>query len=226
MPHDEIPPSPVMPATGRDAVLKQAISFDPARWRGRLPDPAHWPAELDSCVVGGNARWPKVDRKMVFDICRTAREPAEVTRAFVAACVWGAGTGARSVHRCVKVFENSPEAVGERLAEALAVQRDHGPVEAYAALRGRLRVRWLGPAFFTKLLYFAGYDSATTLRPLILDRFVAVGTGLDWRHDGWSSEQYGRYLRYAHHWAETAETGTSPDAVEFALFKAGKVSKA
>ncbi len=221
MPHDETPPLPVAPGL-RDAVLDQAISFDPARWRRLLPDPAHWPAELDSCPKPEGDRWPKVARSTVFDICRNACEPADVTRAFVAACVWGAGTGAQSVQRRVKVFEqNSSVAVGERLTEALAVQRAEGPVEAYSALRGRLRLRWLGPAFFTKLLYFAGYENSTgETRPLILDRFVAVGMGLGWPRAGWSSERYGRYLRYAHHWA--AEAGTSPDAVELALFRAGK----
>ncbi|MFJ8188044.1 hypothetical protein [Streptomyces sp. NPDC096105] len=40
------------------------------------------------------------------------------------------------------------------LAAAVTALREHGPAEAYAALRGQ--VPGLGPAFFTKFLHFTG----------------------------------------------------------------------
>jgi hypothetical protein len=193
----------------RDDVLAQAVRFDPARWQRLLPDSALWPAELDGANV--------VTRETVFAVFGNG----DVTHGLVAACVWGAGTGAQSVHRRVKVFtHNEQNVLGFRLAAALEVLRESGPVAAYDALRTRFRIAYLGPAFFTKFLYFAGYDAGSEPRPLILDRFVAKGLQADWPRAGWTSAQYGEYLRHAHAWAH--ETGTAPDAVELALFRAGK----
>lgn len=200
---------PGLSPPSRDDVLAQGIRFDPARWKRLLPDSALWPAELDGSTV--------VTRETVFAVCGNGN----VTRGLVAACVWGAGTGAQSVYRRVKVFtHNEPDVLGFRLAAALEVLRESGPVAAYDALRGRLRISYLGPAFFTKFLYFAGYDSGSEPRPLILDRFVARGLGAGWPRAGWTSAQYGEYLRHVHAWAQ--ESGAAPDAVELALFTAGK----
>lgn len=201
---------PGLSPPSRDDVLAQGIRFDPARWKRLLPDSALWPAELDDV---GNV----VTRKTVFAVCGNG----DVTRGLLAACVWGAGTGAQSVHRRVRVFtHNEPGVLGFRLAAALEVLRETGPVAAYDALRGRLRIAFLGPAFFTKFLYFAGYDTEAEPRPLILDRFVADGLRAGWPRTGWTSAQYGEYLRHAQTWAR--ESGTTPDAVELALFRAGK----
>ncbi|MBB4904096.1 8-oxoguanine DNA glycosylase OGG fold protein [Actinophytocola algeriensis] len=190
-------------------MLAQGIRFDPARWRRLLPDSALWPAELDGANV--------VTRETVFAVCGNG----DVTRGLVAACVWGAGTGAQSVHRRAKVFtHNELNALGFRLAAALELLRESGPVAAYDALRTRFRIAYLGPAFFTKFLYFAGYDTGSEPRPLILDRFVARGLAAGWPRTGWTGARYGEYLRHAHAWAH--ESGAAPDAVELALFRAGK----
>ncbi|MEU5671768.1 hypothetical protein ABZ749_15630 [Micromonospora sp. NPDC047753] len=81
------------------------------------------------------------------------------------------------------------------------------------------RLPWLGPGLFTKVLYFAGYRrGAGAVQPLILDRVVAgllpaeAGVG---RRNGWSSEEWLAYLRWA---AEQARVrGVEPDAVEMAV---------
>ena len=201
------PPGLSPPA--REVVLAQGIRFDPARWKRLLPSGALWPDELDDTNV--------VTRETVFAVC----QGPDVMRGLVAACVWDAGTGARSVHRRSRVFtRNEPDVLGFRLATALEVLRGNGPVAAYAALLGRLRIANLGPTFLTKFLYFAGYDTGPGPRPLILDRFVAKGLAAGWPMTGWTSAQYGMYLRHAHTWAD--ECGATPDAVELARCQAGK----
>ncbi|WP_203702541.1 8-oxoguanine DNA glycosylase OGG fold protein [Asanoa iriomotensis] len=81
----------------------------------------------------------------------------------------------------------------------------------------------MGPSFFTKFLYFAGYDcGAHRHRPLILDRTVRSAlemlSGLVL--DPSSADDYGLYLEVAHSWAE--EWHTEPDVVERALFAVGQ----
>jgi hypothetical protein len=95
-----------------------------------------------------------------------------------------------------------------------------GAVAAYSRfLRGgESNVTWLGPAFFTKLLYFAGFDRTPGPQPLILDRFVAKTLG--WRTTGWTATDYGTYLDAATSWA--GEYATTPDVVERTLFEIGK----
>jgi hypothetical protein len=210
------PPALKTAQPDRREVLEQGVRFNPVRWKQLLPDPAFWPTRLDTCPESSRGRLV-VTRATVFEICRDMPDELAATQGFVAACVWGAGTGAQSIHRRVKIFTANPGEVGTRLARALAIQQSDGAVAAYGALQGPLKLKYLGPAFFTKILYFAGYDTPRDLRPLILDKFVAIGLQAGWPWAGWSSAQYSEYLHHAHEWADK-----DPDAVELLLFKAGK----
>jgi hypothetical protein len=84
---------------------------------------------------------------------------------------------------------------------------------------GRLRIDWLGPAYGTKLLYFAAYDARTAAGrtpPLILDSNVAQAinwlTGTDWPSGDWPPATYAAYLELAYSWAEHWDT--TPDVIE------------
>ncbi|MGC4987323.1 hypothetical protein ACLQ18_43270 [Streptomyces sp. DT193] len=73
-----------------------------------------------------------------------------------------------------------------------------------------------GPAFFTKVLYFAGHEStAAHQRPVILDSVVArvlraTGTvEASWPDNGWTMAQYGRYVTMVHDCARAR--GVLPD---------------
>jgi len=86
------------------------------------------------------------------------------------------------------------------------------------------RLPWLGAAFFTKVLYFAGYRRGVGgVQPLILDS--VVGRALPAEVDiprrptrasapRWSSRQWLTYLQ----WAAEQPDGAEPDAVETRLF--------
>lgn len=208
-------------------VLAQRVNFDPERWRRLLPNESLWPSELNACPRG--KRWPYVDRRTVLHLGRSARASNGAAHTYVAAAVWGAGTGAQSVQRRARVLAGGTEATCKTLASAVRQMLDTGPVAAYAALHGNGNaVKHLGPSFGTKLLYFAGFDRAPDDRqPLILDQYVAVALnrlcGLDWPADQWSTEQYSDYLDIAHEWANQWQT--RPDVVERALFAVGKSSR-
>lgn len=204
------------------------IPFDPDRWKSRLQAPGLWPEPLDDCPRSG--RWPQVTRADVKAIGEGADDSEGAARLYVAAAVWGTGTKAQGVaRRCRPFTENPPGAVGERLADAIGTLRNKGAVEAYDALRyGPGRIKQLGPAFFTKVLYFAGHPGAMPdvwPRPLILDRFVVdalnLTRGTTWRTAGWSTEQYATYLDLAHDWAAVWGEGVEPEVVEAALFDCG-----
>lgn len=220
---------PVLPddadVPSRDDMLGQAIPFDRDRWLRLLPEPAWWPAELDSCPR--IAARHRVDRSTVFRISRRSDTTEGRRHLLTAALVWGSGTKAQSVARRVRIFEESSSRdIDARLEATLAVLREEGATAAYFAFNNDHRIKYLGPAFFTKVLYFAGYDQPVgPWRPLILDSVVARAlSGADtewmWPGSGWTTQHYQRYLSLVHDHA--LHTGVQADQVEAALFTRGK----
>ncbi|MFJ4552045.1 8-oxoguanine DNA glycosylase OGG fold protein [Streptomyces sp. NPDC088817] len=146
----------------------------------------------------------------------------------VAALVWGTGTKARSVKRRAHIFvRSSPADIDARLGEALDVLRERGAADAYRALNSEQHIPYLGPAFFTKVLYFAGHgDGAAPQLPVILDSVVSralVATGAadaSWPGNGWTTAQYRLYMDGVNECARAR--GALPDQVEAALVSHGK----
>lgn len=127
------------------------------------------------------------------------------------------------VGRLVRAFTRHDD-VESRLRSARATLLADGPVAAYEAMRfGDARIKFMGPAFFTKFLYFTGYQDPgydQALRPLILDNRVAKSLlrwdpAGDWATVGWGSSAYDSYLRIAHE-----QEKLSPEQAEFVLFAA------
>ncbi|WP_369248143.1 hypothetical protein [Streptomyces sp. R41] len=209
-----------------DTVLGQAIPFDRARWIPALPDATWWPAELDSCPLVG--KWPRVDRRTVLSIAHKADTVEGRRHLLVAVLVWGTGTKARSVGRSAQIFRHSSDTdIDARLDAALAALRERGATEAYWAFNNDQHIPYLGAAFFTKVLYFAGGESpARPYRPVILDSVVsralkdqgAVDTS--WPENGWTTDQYRQYLEGVQDYAQ--KRGVLPEQVEAALFSHGK----
>lgn len=153
---------------------------------------------------------------------------------------WGTGRSQRGNRRRIDAVLD-PERREHNVAllqTAAASARDGQPAEAYRALvrRGGTAIRGLGPAFFTKFLYFASEGTPGT-RCLILDARVAHNLARDagWRslpHRGnnysynWYTDTYVSYCELLERWAaeESSERGIeiSPDEIERALF-AGEV---
>src|SRR5262249_47214572 len=142
----------------------------------------------------------------------------------VGALVWGIGTKARNVTRHLRLFAAAD--VPRKLGSSVRVMAADGPKRAYEVLSGENHVRYLGPAFFTKLLYFAGmHHCAGTLVPLILDDNVRIGMNAlrwtSWPSTGWTASQYEEYLRVGNDWASQWAGGVAPDLIELALFEFG-----
>ena len=206
-----------------EAVLGQAVSFNPETWNRWLPD-GLWPDELD--LLQGTGRFHRITREDVFRLSAGVETPVQAVRCYVATCVWGTGTAGLGVVRRARPLRAHDDA-GERLLNAITTVREDGAVAAYRNLRrgGDTHLRGLGPAFFTKVLYFAGWDTAVSPRPLILDRFVARAFNeqakLSWRTNwNWTPSQYERYLDTVAGWA--GSWGTTADVVERELFESGK----
>ncbi|PJN29396.1 hypothetical protein CG736_02295 [Kitasatospora sp. CB02891] len=207
------------------AMLGQAVPVDRSRWMPLLPDATWWPTGLDDCPQAGH--WPRVDRRAVFSLARRAGTVEANRQLLVAALVWGSGTKAREVKRRGRIFaRNSVAELDARLGSALTVLREEGAAAAYRAFNNDHRIPYLGPAFFSKVLYFAGDGAvAGPHRPLILDRVVSTALrrlGIvdgSWPRWGWTSSQYAQYLAAVHDLAQ--QRSVRPDQIEAALFHLG-----
>ncbi|MCX4625010.1 hypothetical protein ACFZAB_31140 [Streptomyces albogriseolus] len=222
-----------------------AVRYTPSRWAQITP----WPKALASTSSSGDAG---ISRAEVASAVADALKREAFREALVATYVWGKGKrgtpGGSGPAALRKILDF--DGLDAALAAAVTALRVHGAAEAYAALRGR--VPGLGPAFFTKFLYFTGIalPPACGPRPLILDRVLsrrlrqlaaAVGreSGHDvdgsvaawvWSDGNWSPHRYRVYLAFMHAAAEqlTAEdswpSSAAPDLLECALFTTWKAS--
>ncbi|MEU9784102.1 hypothetical protein AB0H92_24555 [Streptomyces phaeochromogenes] len=153
-----------------------AVEYVPAHWSGIEP----WPVELPERSRTGTAR---ISRDQVAASTHGATERSQWSEALVASYVWGQGRTGYGPHRLKEIL--AEPTVDDALASADATLRREGAVAAYRGLRGA--VKGLGPAFFTKFLYFVDQghvldqgcslnlstDASGAPRALILDQRVA-----------------------------------------------------
>ncbi|MFE6337991.1 hypothetical protein ACFVOK_32970 [Streptomyces sp. NPDC057798] len=215
------------------------VRYTPGRWAQITP----WPKALAPTSAGGDAA---VSRAEVASAVTNALRREAFKEALIATYVWGkgkrgtpGGSGPATLHK-ILAFDGLDTA----LATAVNALREHGAPQAYAALQGQ--IPGLGPAFFTKFLYFASHalPPARGPRPLILDRVLsrrlrqlaaAVGreSGHDvdgsiaawvWSDGNWSPHRYRIYLSFMHAAAgqlaasDSWPSGAAPDLLECALF--------
>lgn len=114
----------------------------------------------------------------------------------------------------------SDDAIGVLNAAANASHR--GDIEAaYRAIHGK--VKRLGPAFFTKFLYFTGDRDSGAPRCMILDSRVAAAvftlTGAEYFDE--KPQLYARFCRDLWRWGD--RYGEEPDGIEFRLYKFGQL---
>lgn len=178
----------------------------------------------------GVTRWV-LSRGDVFALARDLDQDEAVLRLLWHVLAWGSGQKLRlNAKRLATVAGNVAAVTGALKGAAVVARSD--PVVAYELLwpGGSNVVRWLGPAFFTKFLYFAGGGDSN--HPcLILDRRVARTLhACGWEslspQGNWPAWAYGRYCRLVRRWAveETVRRHrlVCPDEVERWLFERAK----
>ncbi|GAA2025538.1 hypothetical protein WDZ16_10290 [Pseudokineococcus marinus] len=209
----------------RTQIDAHSVRYRPQWWRTRVPSTC-WPTSLDGLPADEHKpRWHRISRSDVAHLAADHTAPGRV-RLLVAAYVWGTGSSGFLFGRNTRWLKSDLGDVGGRLTSAAHVLLTQGAGAAYSSMLrgGDNAVAYVGPAFFTKYLYFTA--SGVTVpgpRPLILDRRVASAlrshTDLGTSKQGWSVAEYEAYLARASAFAD--RHGVGPDAVELALFRAG-----
>lgn len=172
---------------------------------------------------GIQIRKPQLTREDLFahaEEIRTAREPNWVDLLWHV-LAWGVAGEFRNVPTVVRGVDSVPsrERLNELLAEASRLSYRGEIAAAYSSLHKK--VPRLGPAFFTKYLYFTGDRASEAPRPLILDSRV---TAASWTLTGntyWAEKPgtYAAFCELAHRCSQ--RHACTPDEVEFRLYEFG-----
>ncbi|TXI54392.1 hypothetical protein [Mycolicibacterium mageritense] len=200
---------------GPDGVRAHRVSYKPDRWAGLIPAP------LTGATV--------ISRGDVFDLAAGG----DLTAVLAASFLWGSGKTGYGPHRLRDIVDSTDGRLSEMLAAAVDAASED-VMAGYAMFYGGYdyktrtapntapwtRIDGLGPAFFTKFLYF------TTPGALILDRVLARKvhslSGMPYLVDSkgnslpWSPYRYSVYL----HWMrQTADRIVcAADELEVTLF--------
>lgn len=170
-----------------------------------------------------------ISRADLFELASNAGADASAALTLLwNALAWGTGMRNRNNKRRIASMAADPVRFGDLLRDAAAISRAD-PTAAYELLYPRHRgaIRFLGPAFFTKYLYFAGGGGGD--HPcMILDQFVAkaLHSTCGWTslpvNGGWLASAYGRYNELLGMWVEQHAEIRRRDVIERWLFEEGK----
>lgn len=198
-------------------VLNHQVTFDAAAWREGWSQHPH----LGPLPTVFNTDSPRgtLTRGQVFAAAGNLDSSADILAFFATLAAWGTGINGLMRYRAMTPL-TIPSNTNKLLDAVAGMPSD--PVAAYRYFnnsdsgRGR-RVPGLGPAYFTKLLYFTHPPQPGEVTPLILDRFVANAMG--WTiHSGWRTTEYELYLATVHSVLEQWRPDLPSDAIEYLLF--------
>lgn len=169
----------------------------------------------------------QVDRATVLESVRKSEAADRTDLAFVATMIWGYGSSGYGPYRTARVLTGGSDAVDptvlERLRSAARTARTQGALSGFYAMRNLPgRVAYLGPAFFTKWLYFttatAGPDSddAAPVLDMRVRDWIATNAGVQLRLD--KTWAYHQYLQLLDAWAVRPAGTLSRATVERVIF--------
>jgi hypothetical protein len=205
---------------GREAVLDQKIKVGSARWRKAIS------ARNLPLPVGklGKSEDILLSRSDVFDVADRTPTPESAFQLLWYSLAWGLGPRAPRLHARLDAIADDRKRASRLLTDAWLSALDGGdPETTYRILttdRGAARIKWLGPAFSTKFLYFA-QGHAMAAKYLILDKVVATKLQSTAWPDAptaaWWPSTYGSYCVLMQHWATAAsdklDREVSPDEI-------------
>lgn len=171
-----------------------------------------------------------LDRTTVTGIVTSELANERWVNAFIAAMVWGHGDtpyGPSRTRTCLtgrkpSAQHNLDPTVAPKLAESANLVRTTGPVEAFRYLNNKPgAIKYLGPAFFTKWLYFVSAqatDRPKDVAPIydaVVRRWLSQNAGINLKRA--STDDYALYIATLSDWG--SKHSLTPTTVEEAIFQ-------
>lgn len=219
--HPNIPPT-LGRLLASPHVAQRAFSWPKNRWMS-------WLSEIDGGARVLNSLPDAVDRASTAETVDAYVREGAFTEAFIACMVWGHGHSGYGPYRTARILSGAPEQAGKttdgtvikRLQTSIERFNASGAVDAYRYLNNDGHIDGLGPAFFTKWLYFIsagstpyGAQAAPVLDQLVID-WLRTHASVPLRYA--KTLDYDRYVELLGHWGEAH--GRTPVQVEEAIFR-------
>lgn len=194
---------------------RHPFEWNKASWQSLFP-------EYRELWDNGPGQIPSlIDRAWLKRFCARQLHDSQVDSAFMAVMIWGYGKTGYGPYRTRRIMKSDPHAIPHLAAVANALA-ERGPVAAYEALSGAHRVKYLGPAFGTKLLT-SWPQPRRQPQGLILDSVIADWlrghTKFDFRQTAWRPLEYAEYLSVMYEWAADRRIGVSAVLLEEIIFR-------
>lgn len=216
------PPPALQESLQRELPPQRAFTYDRSAW-------LRWTDDLHNVEQTIKALPDAIDRALVAGRVDDLVSQGDVVPAFVVAMMWGHGMSNYGPARTARILTGSGADVeaasgsnaGEKLAESVRRARDQGPVEGFRYLNNSGHLKGLGPAFFTKWLYFVtargqarSEDAAPVLDALII-RWLKQNADTRLRYG--KTPDYQRYVELLEAWG--APHGRTRAEVEEHIFR-------
>ncbi len=215
-------PRQLLPLLSSGQVRQRAFGWPRSRWEKWLTDVKGAERSLEGLPA-------ELDRPATAGIVQRNVESDDYAAAFVAAMVWGHGYSGYGPYRTAWALTSSrtprsrpvEPAVVRRLRESCSMVRQEGPVASYRYLNNRGHIAGLGPAFFTKWLYFSSADGrpygdqAAPILDALITFWLRENAGVQLRYG--RTSDYETYLDLLHEWG--TPHGRNAVEVEEAIFR-------
>jgi hypothetical protein len=200
-----------------------ATDWDPIPWIEQFPESQGFILDLKSYDLGF------LHRNLMKEIVILANNEDEYLNGLLAVMIWGYSGNSVGPARARRIFNESGIAENLERAWSLIIEAKHGDstlqdlriAEAFYVLVKE--IKYLGPSFGSKYLYFAASDlegNEMSLTPVILDKRIATA----WKQ--WFDEEIelgsideSGYLEYLKKMSTKAkQLDIKPEELEFILF--------
>lgn len=215
-----------------DHAVKEIAQADVGEWitnHGVTIKRQWWTDTLTAAGLADTVIGPQITRGDVFRLAPKAGDDPDAALTLLwNSLAWGSGNKLRNNSKRIASVASNPARVGELLMRAAEMSRN-SPHEAYELLypRNRGAIGQLGPAFFTKYLYFAGGGEAGHPCTIIDENVArALHDTCGWQSlpidGGWGASAYERYCTLLGNWVVVHKDITRRDMIERWLFEEGK----
>ncbi|GAA4282952.1 hypothetical protein GCM10022261_04830 [Brevibacterium daeguense] len=201
-----------------------ASTWNPEIWIRGLPEYAEFFEDLGS---------EGLDRVQAVEKSPEVVDEETAVRVFLLAMLWGYGRAGYGPFRTKRILDR-PEAKAE-LLEVAQVAQQEGGLAAFARVAERRQqsrefLKWLGPAFGTKYIYFVTAKHPELQPAPVMDAVVDrwFGTHAPGRRivvNDWDTRSYQTFLDSLTEWAEAIDENFGHDIriddVEYMIFAEG-----
>lgn len=220
---NQSPPANLVALMNQDFAPQRPFPYPRDSWYA-------WMGGIPEAITAIDSVPEALDRQAVTEVFESLWS-GNVPGAFVVAMIWGHGRSNYGPYRTASVLAQTDRPMGEpidpsvteRLRTSVEIVRSNGPGDAYEYLNNSPgRIKGLGPAFFTKWLYFASAKGpagdvgvAPILDALISNWFAELEPPVRLRYA--RTPDYRQYVELLTEWGRPY--GLGPAGVEERIFR-------